>query len=126
MFIGSYCAIGFGFMAATGGFALIAPLLGEINKELGPLENISWVAWVYFLTQAVFFLIVGRLSDVFGRRWFFIVGSIFGLIGSIMGATAQSINSYRCRGLLRTRCFLSNQFLLGRRRDRAYEVSIHR
>lgn len=93
MFIGSYCAIGFGFMAATGGFALIAPLLGEINQDIGPSDNLSWVAWVYLLTQAVFFLIVGRLSDVFGRRWFFIIGSVFGLIGSIMGATAQNINT---------------------------------
>lgn len=93
MFIGSYCAIGFGFMAATGGFALIAPLLGEINKELGPSENITWVALVYLLLQAVFFLVVGRLSDIFGRRWFFIIGSIIGLIGSIIGATAQSINA---------------------------------
>ena len=91
-FIGAYCAIGFGFMAATGGYALIAPLLSEINTDIGPSANITWVALAYLLCQSVVFLIVGRLSDVFGRRWFFIVGSILGLIGSILGATAQSVN----------------------------------
>ena len=92
LFVGSYIAIGCGFAAATGGFALVAPLLTVINDDLGPSDNITWVALVYLLCQAVFFLIVGRLTDIFGRRWFFISGSVIGLIGSILGATATSIN----------------------------------
>lgn len=35
------------------------------------------------------FLIVGRLSDIFGRRWFFIIGNLLSLIGSIVAATAK-------------------------------------
>lgn len=92
LFLGSYIAIGCGFAAATGGFALVAPLLNVINEDLGPSVNITWVALVYLLCQSVFFLIVGRLTDIFGRRWFFISGSVIGLLGSILGATAQSIN----------------------------------
>jgi len=91
-FIGSYCAIGFGFMGGTGGYALIAPLLGDINADIGPSVNITWVALAYLLVQSVTFLLVGRLSDLFERRWFFIIGSIIGLVGSILGATAQSVN----------------------------------
>ncbi|TKA64259.1 hypothetical protein B0A49_09578, partial [Cryomyces minteri] len=90
-FIGSYCAVGFGFASATGGYALIAPLLGAINAEIGPDPNVVWVGLVYLLTQTVIFSIVGRLSDMFGRRWFFITGSVLGLIGSILGATARTI-----------------------------------
>ena len=41
LFVGSYCAIGCGFAAATGGFALIAPLLGDINQDIGPSPNIT-------------------------------------------------------------------------------------
>lgn len=92
LFLGSFLAIGCGFAAASGGFALIAPILGEINNDLGPSPNITWVALSYLLCQSVFFLIVGRFSDIFGRRWFFIIGSVLGLIGSILGATAQSVN----------------------------------
>jgi MFS family permease len=91
-FLGSYCAIGFGFASAIGGFALIAPLLADINEDIGPSPNFTWVALVYLLCQAVVFLIVGRLSNIFGRRWFFIIGSIIGLVGAILGGTAQSIN----------------------------------
>lgn len=39
------------------------------------------------------FLVVGRLSDIFGRRWFFIVGNVLALICGILGATATNINT---------------------------------
>jgi hypothetical protein len=68
-FIGSMLAIGLGFCGGTGGFALIAPVLPQINDDLGPSPNIAWLGLGYLVGEAVFFLLVGRLSDVFGRRW---------------------------------------------------------
>ncbi|CRG89117.1 putative transporter C3H1,06c [Talaromyces islandicus] len=92
-FIGSYCAIGVAFSCGTGGFALVAPILSEISRDVGAYgsSNVNWVGIVYSLAQAVILMLVGRLSDIFGRRWFFIVGSSIGLIGSIVGATATSL-----------------------------------
>jgi len=58
----------------VGGFGLAAPLLGIINKDIGPDPNYVWVGLVYTLTSAIGQALVGRLSDLFGRRWFFIVG----------------------------------------------------
>ncbi|TKA78438.1 hypothetical protein B0A55_03049 [Friedmanniomyces simplex] len=92
-FLGSMAAIGLGFMGGTGGYALVAPVLSDIDADLGPSPNIAWVGLVYVLTEAVFFLLVGRLSDIFGRRWFFITGSLIGLVGTIIGATAHSVNT---------------------------------
>lgn len=68
LFLGSYCAIGFGFMSATGGYALIAPILADINADIGPSTNITWVALSYLLCQSVTFAVIGRLTDIFGRR----------------------------------------------------------
>ena len=65
-FLGSMAAIGLGFCGGTGGYALIAPVLGDINNDLGPSPNITWVSISYVATEAVFFLLVGRLSDLFG------------------------------------------------------------
>lgn len=39
LFIGSYCAVGFGFMSATGGYALVAPLITAINEDIGRSSN---------------------------------------------------------------------------------------
>lgn len=110
-FIGTLFAIGMAFMGGIGGgllrssvnsrafvlinsigYGLIAPVLSEINAEIGPDPNINWVPLCNLCGGAVFFLMVGQLSDIFGRRWFFIIGSAIALIGSIIGATAQSVN----------------------------------
>lgn len=37
-FIGTLLAIGFSFMAGIGGYGLIAPVLSEINADIGPCE----------------------------------------------------------------------------------------
>jgi hypothetical protein len=68
-FLGSMLAIGLGFCGGTGGYALIAPVTPQINADLGPSPNIAWLGLAYLVGEAVFFLLVGRLSDVFGRRW---------------------------------------------------------
>lgn len=40
-FLGSMAAIGLGFCGGTGGYALIAPVLTDINNDLGPSPNIT-------------------------------------------------------------------------------------
>jgi MFS family permease len=42
---------------------------------------------------AVSLTIIGRITDIFGRRWVFIGGAFLGLLGSIVGATAQSVGA---------------------------------
>lgn len=48
----------------------------------------------------MFVTVGGRLSDIFGRRWFFIAGAIILIIGSIVSATGQSINQMIAGGAL--------------------------
>jgi MFS family permease len=65
--------------------------LGYINADIGPNPNYVWVGLVYILTFAIAQLLVGRLSDLFGRRYFFISGTVLSLIGCIVSAVATSI-----------------------------------
>ncbi|KAF2808981.1 MFS general substrate transporter [Mytilinidion resinicola] len=54
-------------------------------------SSIIWLSLVYTIGLAVGLLLVGRLSDIFGRRWFFIGGTMLGLIGAIIASTAKTI-----------------------------------
>ena len=90
-FLGSMAGVFFGLMAGVGGYAVAAPILGIINADIGPDQNYVWVALVYSLTLAIGLTFVGRLSDIFGRRWFFIGGAFVAMIGAIVAGTAQSI-----------------------------------
>ncbi|PGH00780.1 hypothetical protein AJ80_09119 [Polytolypa hystricis UAMH7299] len=90
-FVGSMFAIGMGLLAAVSGFGYAAPILGIIDADIGPDPNAVWISLSYTLTVAVALAIVGRTSDIFGRRWIFIGGAALGLIGSIVCATATSV-----------------------------------
>ncbi|KAF4980103.1 hypothetical protein FZEAL_3824 [Fusarium zealandicum] len=92
-FIGSMTGIGLGLMAGVAGFGYAAPILSIINNDIGPDANINWVALTYTLTSAVALTIIGRVTDIFGRRWVFVGGAALGIVGSIICATAQSVNS---------------------------------
>lgn len=75
-----------------------ANILGVIDADIGPSPNLTWVAISYTLCYSVSATLVGRLSDIFGRRWFFVLGNLFAVIASILGATAQSINQLIAAG----------------------------
>lgn len=42
-YIGTLFAIGMAFMGGIGGYGLIAPILSDINQDIGPDPNINWV-----------------------------------------------------------------------------------
>ncbi|CAK7219829.1 hypothetical protein SBRCBS47491_003983 [Sporothrix bragantina] len=90
-FIGSMAATSFSLMTGVGAFGLAASIISQINEELGPDPRYTWISMIYNVSLAVFFTPVGRLSDLFGRRYFFIVGAAIAVIGSIVCATAKSI-----------------------------------
>ncbi|KAH0829685.1 hypothetical protein AYO21_11700 [Fonsecaea monophora] len=75
------------------GWTLASNSLTAINEELGPSDSYLWISLSYTLTAAVACLLFGRLSDIFGRRWFTIGGNIVALVGGIVAATAQSIGA---------------------------------
>ncbi|KAK3116460.1 hypothetical protein LTR53_003186 [Teratosphaeriaceae sp. CCFEE 6253] len=92
-FIGTVAALCFGNISNYVSWVLPSNSLLLINASIGPSPQISWVALAYTLGLAIGFLIVGRLSDIFGRRWFFIGGNFLALVSGIMGAVAQNIDT---------------------------------
>jgi MFS family permease len=74
-------------------FTLLIPpaILSFVNADLGPSPSFTWITISWNLGGAIFVTVGGRLSDIFGRRWFFLVGGMMLILGSIVGATGQSI-----------------------------------
>jgi EmrB/QacA subfamily drug resistance transporter len=65
--------------------------LPSAQKELGfTNENRQWVVTAYALAFGSLLLLGGRLGDLFGRKWTFIVGLIGFALASAIGGAAQS------------------------------------
>jgi Na+/melibiose symporter-like transporter len=90
-FLGTFLAVGLSIWAGTAAFGYAASILAVINEDLGPDDRYVWISLVYNTCLAVFLSPVGRLSDIFGRRYFFIAGAVLAVVGSIVCATANSI-----------------------------------
>ncbi|KAK7408820.1 hypothetical protein QQX98_009006 [Neonectria punicea] len=86
---------GFCLSAISAYIFLILPtnVLTYINADIGPSNYIAWVNIARTLALSFTYTILGRLSDLFGRRWFFIGGNIVALIGIIVCAFAQNVNT---------------------------------
>lgn len=83
-------------------FSLFIPpsMLSFINADLGPDARYTWITISWNLGGAILVTVAGRLSDLFGRRYFFLAGAVIVLIGSIVGATGQSINQMIASGAI--------------------------
>ncbi|OAG44818.1 hypothetical protein AYO21_00779 [Fonsecaea monophora] len=92
-FIATLSAGGLGCLSGYLGWSLAANSLTFINDALGPSPDFLWLPLAYTLCNAVASVLVGRISDIFGRRWFLLVGHCLALVGAILGATAQTINT---------------------------------
>ncbi|CAK7242006.1 MAG: hypothetical protein STHCBS139747_003480 [Sporothrix thermara] len=90
-FLGSMLGIGMSFCCGVGGFSLIAPVLAIVNADIGPSANLAWVSMSYLLTSSIGLIVVGRVTDIFGRRWWFIGGNAVGTLGAVVCAAAPSI-----------------------------------
>ncbi|GAB3810693.1 MDR family MFS transporter [Tessaracoccus terricola] len=63
---------------------IVGPGMPRIVADLGGMEYYSWVATAAMLVSAVSVPIVGKLSDLYGRRSFYMGGLVVFMIGSIV------------------------------------------
>ncbi|RAH43495.1 trichothecene efflux pump [Aspergillus brunneoviolaceus CBS 621.78] len=90
-FIGSVVAVCLMAISLYLGYVLPVNSLTAINRDLGPDPNYSMISTVFTLISGVGLLLVGRLGDIFGRRYILIGGQLLGLVGAIVCATAKNV-----------------------------------
>jgi EmrB/QacA subfamily drug resistance transporter len=78
-----------GMLVAAVSQTIVSPAMPVIVAELGGIEHYSWIATAALLASAVIVPIVGKLSDIYGRRGFYIVGLLIFMLGSILAGVAQ-------------------------------------
>ncbi len=67
---------------------IVGPAMPNIVRELGGMSLLSWVFTIYSLTSTITIPIVGKLSDLYGRKWFYLGGITLFLAGSALSGAA--------------------------------------
>ncbi|KIH87497.1 siderophore iron transporter [Sporothrix brasiliensis 5110] len=91
-FLGTFSSIVLLAASLFVNFNLPASAITVINEDLGSSPSYIWITDASTVVTCIGLLIVGRLSDIVGRRYFLIGGQVFGVVGSAICAKATSIN----------------------------------
>lgn len=70
---------------------VVSTAIPKIVADLSGLELISWIYASYLLTTAVSTPLFGKLSDLFGRKNIFILGSVLFVLGSVLCGLSQNM-----------------------------------
>src|SRR2546425_1711894 len=76
-----------GFMDVT----IVATAGPTIIAELGGVSLYAWVFSSFVIVQIIVIPIFGKLSDLYGRKKFFLLGLVVFMIGSILSGVSQNI-----------------------------------
>ncbi|WP_207473200.1 MDR family MFS transporter [Tessaracoccus sp. SD287] len=79
-----------GMFVAAISMTIVGPAMPRIVAELGGMEHYSWLATSSMLVTAVTTPIVGKLSDMYGRRPFYLAGLILFMVGSALAGLSMS------------------------------------
>jgi EmrB/QacA subfamily drug resistance transporter len=77
-------------MAAIDG-SIVNTATPRIIADLDGFSLYSWLVTIYLLASTTSILIAGKLSDLFGRKWFLVGGVCIFLLGSMLAGTSQSM-----------------------------------
>jgi len=70
---------------------VVGTAMPRIVADLNGLQHYAWVFTAYMLASTVTVPIYGKLSDIYGRRIFFLAGMVLFLVGSALSGMSHSM-----------------------------------
>lgn len=70
---------------------IVGTALPRIVSDLGGIQYFNWVFTVFMLASSITAVLVGKLSDIYGRKRFILTGLGLFIIGTFLCGTAQDM-----------------------------------
>lgn len=70
---------------------IVSTAMPSIVGDLGGFSHYTWLTTVYVVTSTVVLPIVGKLTDMYGRKYFYIAGIAIFVLGSLLSGLSQSM-----------------------------------
>lgn len=71
---------------------VVSTAMPHIITDLGGFSLYSWVFTAYFLAEVTTVLLAGKLSDMYGRKWFYVAFLGFFILGSLLSGLSQTMS----------------------------------
>ena len=84
--------VGLAMFLAALSQTVVASIMAPIVADLGGFDRYTWPSTSYLVAATVAYPIVGRLSDIYGRRPFLIAGIVIFIAGSVLIGLSTSMN----------------------------------
>ena len=79
---------------------IVSTAMPRIATELNDLAHLSWIFTAYMLTSTVTVPVIGKLSDIFGRRAIYLAAIVLFVVASFLAGFAQNMTQLiLCRAL---------------------------
>lgn len=82
-----------GMLLSSVSQTIVAPAMPRIVAELGGFEHYSWIAVSALIASTIVVPIAGKLSDLYGRKPFYVGGIIVFLVGSVLSGLAPTFEA---------------------------------
>lgn len=70
---------------------IVSTAMPRIIAILGGMDYYTWVITIYMLTSTISTVLVGKLSDIYGRKPFILAGIVFFIIGAFLTGFSKDI-----------------------------------
>jgi len=84
-------AMALGMLMASLDNTIVSACIDKVIQDIHGFGKMTWVFTAYMLASTSTMLIFGKLSDLFGRKKFFLIGIGLFMVGSALCGTAASI-----------------------------------
>lgn len=79
---------------------IVGTAMPRVIADLNGFDRYPWVTTAYLLTSTISVPIFAKLSDIYGRKWFFLFGVVLFVLASVLcGAAASMTQLIAYRGL---------------------------
>ena len=79
---------------------IVGTAMPSIITQLSGFDRYPWVSTAYLLTSTVSVPIFAKLSDIYGRKWFFLLGAVVFVLASGLCGVAGEWNILGLDGIL--------------------------
>jgi EmrB/QacA subfamily drug resistance transporter len=83
--------IGLGMLLAALDQTVVTTAMPKVVATLGGFDLYAWVFTSYMLTSTISIPLYGKLSDLYGRKIFFLFGMVLFLVASVLSGRSQSM-----------------------------------